>query len=119
MLKRELEQIDDDIETLRNAGYTVVVDPQATREDFIGTVSGMEKAWWASLRRASIGAPTATRTAQSSAVTAGRSAPATSHRTSSRRVCGSRSSRLLCRLTLANMEEGAPDIQRRRPISTT
>ena len=35
MLKRELEQIDDDVETLRNAGYTVVVDSQATREDFI------------------------------------------------------------------------------------
>lgn len=28
MLKRELEQIDDDVETLRNAGYTVVIDPQ-------------------------------------------------------------------------------------------
>jgi len=40
MLKRELEQIDDDIETLRNAGYTVVVDPQGTREDFVGAVSG-------------------------------------------------------------------------------
>ena len=40
MLKRELEQIDDDVETLRNAGYTVVVDPQATREDFIATVNG-------------------------------------------------------------------------------
>ena len=40
MLKRELEQIDDDIETLRKAGYTVVVDPQATREDFVATVSG-------------------------------------------------------------------------------
>lgn len=40
MLKRELEQIDDDIETLRNAGYTVVVDPQGSREDFIATVKG-------------------------------------------------------------------------------
>lgn len=40
MLKRELEQIDDDVETLRNAGYTVVLDPQGTREDFIATVKG-------------------------------------------------------------------------------
>ena len=40
MLKRELEQIDDDVETLRNAGYTVIVDPQATRDDFVTTVSG-------------------------------------------------------------------------------
>ena len=40
MLKRELEQIDDDVATLRNAGYTVIVDSQATREDFIATVNG-------------------------------------------------------------------------------
>jgi hypothetical protein len=38
MLKREMEQIDDDIEVLRNAGYTVVVDPQASREDFMATL---------------------------------------------------------------------------------
>ena len=40
MLASELEHIDDDIEVLRNAGYTVVVDTQATREDFIATVTG-------------------------------------------------------------------------------
>lgn len=40
MLERELGQIDDDIETLRNAGYTVVVDPQGTREDFVQCVTG-------------------------------------------------------------------------------
>jgi hypothetical protein len=38
MLKRELEQINDDVEVLRNAGYTVVVDPQASREDFTATL---------------------------------------------------------------------------------
>lgn len=38
MLARELEQINDDIEVLRNAGYTVVVDPQAAREDFTSTL---------------------------------------------------------------------------------
>jgi hypothetical protein len=38
MLGRELEQINDDIEVLRNAGYTVVVDPQAAREDFTATL---------------------------------------------------------------------------------
>lgn len=40
MLARELAEIDDDIEVLRQAGYTVVVDPQGTREDFIATVIG-------------------------------------------------------------------------------
>ena len=38
MLKREMEQIDDDVEVLRNAGYTVIVDPQASREDFTATL---------------------------------------------------------------------------------
>lgn len=38
MLKREMEQINDDIEVLRNAGYTVIVDPQASREDFTATL---------------------------------------------------------------------------------
>ncbi len=38
MLVRELAEIDDDIAVLRTAGYTVVVDPQATREDFVSTV---------------------------------------------------------------------------------
>lgn len=40
MLARELEHIDDDIEVLRRAGYTVVVDREAVREDFIATVTG-------------------------------------------------------------------------------
>lgn len=40
MLERELAEINDDIEVLRNAGYTVVVDPQATRDDFIAKVEG-------------------------------------------------------------------------------
>lgn len=40
MLVRELAEINDDIEVLRNAGYTVVVDPQATREDFLANAKG-------------------------------------------------------------------------------
>jgi hypothetical protein len=40
MLQRERAEIDDDIEVLRDAGYTVIVDPQATREDFLQTVYG-------------------------------------------------------------------------------
>lgn len=40
MLARELEGIDDDIEVLRQAGYTVVVDPQATKEDFLEAIRG-------------------------------------------------------------------------------
>ena len=40
MLEQELAQINDDVETLRGAGYTVVVDPQSTRDDFIATVTG-------------------------------------------------------------------------------
>ncbi|MBI5490063.1 MAG: hypothetical protein HY905_22205 [Deltaproteobacteria bacterium] len=39
-LQRETEQINDDIEVLRNAGYKVVVDPQATRQDFLDAVAG-------------------------------------------------------------------------------
>ncbi len=35
MRDKELENIDDDIETLRKAGYTVVVDPEGTKEDFL------------------------------------------------------------------------------------
>jgi hypothetical protein len=38
MLGRELAEINDDIEVLRNAGYTVVVDPNAAREDFTETL---------------------------------------------------------------------------------
>ena len=40
MLEMELKEIDDDIEVLRKAGYTVVVDPQGTHEDFQGVVTG-------------------------------------------------------------------------------
>jgi hypothetical protein len=40
MLNRERAEIDDDIAVLRDAGYTVVVDPQATRDDFLQTVYG-------------------------------------------------------------------------------
>jgi hypothetical protein len=40
MLKQELAQIDDDIEVLRKAGYTVVVDPQGTRDELIAAVEG-------------------------------------------------------------------------------
>jgi hypothetical protein len=40
MLARELEKIGDDVELLRGAGYTVVVDPQGTRDDFLAAVSG-------------------------------------------------------------------------------
>jgi len=39
-LAAEMEHIGDDIEVLRKNGYTVVVDPQGTREDFLGAVSG-------------------------------------------------------------------------------
>jgi hypothetical protein len=40
MLKDELAHIDDDIQTLREAGYTVVVDPQATKDEFVELVEG-------------------------------------------------------------------------------
>lgn len=40
MLAKELEQIDDDIDVLRSAGYTVIVDPQGTRPEFLATVTG-------------------------------------------------------------------------------
>lgn len=40
MLAREQEGILDDIEVLRAAGYTVVVDPQATKEDFLDAIRG-------------------------------------------------------------------------------
>lgn len=40
MLEMELAHIDDDIEVLRNAGYTVVVDTQATRPELISAVGG-------------------------------------------------------------------------------
>lgn len=40
MLVRELAAIEDDVQLLRNAGYTVIVDPQGTREDFLATVTG-------------------------------------------------------------------------------
>jgi len=40
MLAQELAEIDDDITVLRGAGYTVVVDPQATREDLLEAAAG-------------------------------------------------------------------------------
>jgi len=40
MLAEELVHIHDDVDVLRGAGYTVVVDPQATHEDFLATVTG-------------------------------------------------------------------------------
>jgi hypothetical protein len=40
MLARELEGIKDDVEVLRNAGYTVVVDPQGTKTEFTDAVAG-------------------------------------------------------------------------------
>ena len=40
MLALELAQIDDDVSNLCAVGYTVVVDPQGTREDFLAAVSG-------------------------------------------------------------------------------
>lgn len=39
-LEKELKEIEDDIAVLRNAGYTVVVDPQATRKDLLDAVTG-------------------------------------------------------------------------------
>ncbi len=39
-LEMENKHIDDDIETLRKHGYTVVVDQQATRQDFLDMVAG-------------------------------------------------------------------------------
>jgi hypothetical protein len=40
MLAQELAKIDDDVAVLREAGYTVVVDVQATREDLLEAVAG-------------------------------------------------------------------------------
>lgn len=40
MMKREIDAIQDDIEVLRKAGYTVVVDPQGTKSEFIDAVQG-------------------------------------------------------------------------------
>lgn len=40
MMAREIEAIQDDIEVLRKNGYTVVVDPQATKQEFIDAVAG-------------------------------------------------------------------------------
>ncbi|MEZ4252829.1 MAG: hypothetical protein R3B99_31870 [Polyangiales bacterium] len=34
------EHIDDDVEVLRQAGFTVVVDEEAVREDFLGAIQG-------------------------------------------------------------------------------
>ncbi len=40
MLARELEQIDDDIAVLRANGYTVVVDSQGSKQDFLDAIYG-------------------------------------------------------------------------------
>lgn len=40
MREKELENIDDDVEILRQAGYTVIVDPEATKEDFLAALRG-------------------------------------------------------------------------------
>src|SRR5260221_6924792 len=40
MLTNELAHIDDDIQTLREHGYTVVVDPQATKDELVELVEG-------------------------------------------------------------------------------
>ena len=40
MVEREREAIRDDIEVLCRAGYTVVVDPQATRDDLLEALTG-------------------------------------------------------------------------------
>ncbi|MDP9793872.1 hypothetical protein J2S43_002384 [Catenuloplanes nepalensis] len=40
MMAAELAEIDDDVAVLRGAGYTVVVDRQATREDLLDAVTG-------------------------------------------------------------------------------
>jgi hypothetical protein len=40
MLEMETSHIEDDVEVLRRAGYTVVVDRQATRDKFIAMVCG-------------------------------------------------------------------------------
>ncbi|WP_033337885.1 caspase family protein [Catenuloplanes japonicus] len=40
MMAAELDEIDDDVAVLREAGYTVVVDRQATREDMRDAVTG-------------------------------------------------------------------------------
>lgn len=40
MMAREIVHIQDDIEVLRKAGYTVVVDPQGTHKEFLDAVTG-------------------------------------------------------------------------------
>ncbi|MBC8068262.1 MAG: hypothetical protein IAG13_08010 [Deltaproteobacteria bacterium] len=40
MTARELEQIVDDVEVLRAAGFTVVVDPQGGKQDFLDAIYG-------------------------------------------------------------------------------
>lgn len=44
MVRREREAIADDIAVLQGAGYTVVVDPQATRADLVAAVTGRAEA---------------------------------------------------------------------------
>jgi hypothetical protein len=40
MIERELAELDDDIATLREAGFTVVVDPQGSKQDFLQALYG-------------------------------------------------------------------------------
>jgi hypothetical protein len=40
MIQRELAELDDDIAVLREAGYTVVVDPQGSKQDFLQAIYG-------------------------------------------------------------------------------
>ncbi len=40
MTARELEQVNDDVEVLRAAGFTVVVDPQGGKQDFFDALYG-------------------------------------------------------------------------------
>jgi len=40
MIARELAEIDDDIAALREAGFTVVVDPQGSKQDFLQAIYG-------------------------------------------------------------------------------
>ncbi len=40
MIEREMAEIDDDIAVLREAGFTVVVDPQGSKQDFLQALYG-------------------------------------------------------------------------------
>ena len=40
MIEREMAEIDDDVAALREAGFTVVVDPQGSKQDFLQAIYG-------------------------------------------------------------------------------